>query len=576
MSWIDWTVVALFLGWTVWDGLRRAGGKRTLEGYFAGGRTIPWWAAGLSVMASQISAITVIGLTGQAHDAGMEIVQLYLGLPLAMILIGIFLVPLYRRLPILTAYEYLERRFGPATRALTSLVFLVSRCLALGVVLVAPSVVLSAMTGIPPQVTILVICAVTTIYTFFGGVAAVIWVDVKQMAVIVGGLVLCLGLLLWKLLPEIALGEGFSVLGSVGKLNAIEYDPRADTWLPQVKDLGGSGGSPPDVPVRSFWKDKYNFWSGLFGGLFLHLAYFGCDQIQVQRILTSKNQREARLALLLSAFVKLPMQVLVAVIGVLLWLYFALHPGPLLFNCADRETAAAGAKVAALEERYAAASAERRELVLKAARERAADPATLMALHERAREIDGLRSQARRALHGKDPGDTNYVFMHFLLTQLPVVVLGLMMAAVFAAAMSSSDAAFNALSSATIVDFYKRLLRPGASESECIVAAKVVTLLWGVLAGLSALWLMDEGGASLLELVNRVGSYSYGLLLGIFMLAVVWRRAGPRAGVCGLLGGAAAIAAVHFVLDVEFLWYNVVGCAGVLLAGIVASWFERR
>ena len=320
---LDWAVFLAFLAYVVWDGVRRGSASRDLEGYYAGGRSIPWWAAGLSVMATQASAITVIGTAGQGHETGMEFVQIYLGLPFAMILLCIFLIPLYRKNPILTAYQFLESRFGPATRTLASLIFLVSRCLAFGVVLYAPAVVIAAMTGLNLTWIVVLLGLLTTGYTLSGGIRAVVWTDVKQMSVIIGGLLISLGILLYHVLGQLDFWQALNVLGASGKLNAVEAAPDSWNLIPALK------GS--DLP-RTFWEDRYNLWSGLFGGLFLMLSYFGCDQIQVQRYLTVESANASRKSLLVSAFAKIPMQVLVLFLGALLYLFNLLGAPPLLYN----------------------------------------------------------------------------------------------------------------------------------------------------------------------------------------------------------------------------------------------------
>lgn len=564
MSWIDWVVLGLFLAYVVGDGLRRSRGTRTLEGYYAGRRSIPWWAAGLSVMATQASAITVIGTTGQGHEGGMEFVQMYFGLAFSMVLLCIFVVPLYRAQPILTAYEYLERRFGASTRSLASAIFLVSRCLAFGIVIYAPAVVLSAMTDLNLSFTVVFIGVLTTFYTMIGGVSAVIWTDVKQMVVIIGGLVVCLVVLLWGVLSQLGIGEALQVLGASGKLNAVELQPASLDFIPRAH---GSEGA------KSFWEDRYNFWSGLFGGLFLHLAYFGCDQSQVQRILTNPSADQSRKALLMSAFAKVPMQAVVLFIGVLMYLFFVLHPSPMLFKPGDVAAAGDDPRVMSLAEDYEQVRQSRRQLILSIAKD-GSDPATLASYQGQVVEAERIRRQARELLHdGRDLKDTNYIFPYFILHHIPVVLLGLIMAAIFAAAMSSADSALNSLSAASVVDFYKRWFRPGASDGELLWAGRGSTLLWGAAATMAAL--MFEGSGSVIELINEVGSYFYGSLLGVFVLAVVCRRAGARAGFFGLLGGMAAVLIVHNNWAFEYLWYNVIGAFGVLAVGVPVSYLER-
>ncbi|MFK7739238.1 MAG: sodium-coupled permease, partial [Planctomycetota bacterium] len=304
MRTIDWVVFFLFLTYVVWDGVRRRKGATDLEGYYAGGRRIPWWAAGLSIMATQASAITVIGTTGQGHEFGMEFVQSYFGLPFAMVLLCIFLVPYYRSRNVLTPYELLEDRFGPMSRSLASLIFLCSRCLALGAVIYAPSVALSALFGLDTFAAVLIIGTLTTGYTMIGGVAAVIWTDVKQMVVILAGLVIVFVMLLVDLWPDFgSLSSMLEAAGAADKLGALEVEPAHDGLWPRTnEEVAGNGGAP------SCWEEKYNVWAGLFGGVFLHLSYFGCDNSQAQRLLTSKDASQSKKSLLMSAFAKVPMQ----------------------------------------------------------------------------------------------------------------------------------------------------------------------------------------------------------------------------------------------------------------------------
>lgn len=577
MRTIDWIVFALFLAYVVWDGMRRASGAKDLEGYYAGGRSIPWWAAGLSVMATQASAITIIGTTGQGHESGMDFVATYFGLPFAMILLCVFLVPLYRSRAILTPYEYLEDRFGPLTRALASLVFLGSRCLALGVVIYAPAVALSAMIGLEVWESVLVIGVLTTLYTTVGGVSAVIWTDVKQMAVIIGGLLLVLFLLLRDLLPHFSFGQILDLAGAAGKLNALEVVPASIDMLPRTQAAVAEGLGRP-----SFWEEKYNVWSGLIGGLFLHLSYFGCDFSQAQRLLTSKDVRASRLSLLMSAFAKVPMQVLVLLIGVLMWVFYSVHGQPLIYKPEHLERIrdpAVASRVAEIQARFDAAIVVRRDVMERLAAlpdGPRSDPALLAEYQRAVAAVPAIRAEARiaAARDHNDRDDTNNIFCRFILDNLPPVFLGLVIASIFAAAMSSIDSVLNALSGATVVDFYRRWLRPRASEREHLVVGRVCTAFWGMVATGMALFL--GGGGSVIEQINRYGSFFYGSLLGVFVLALAVRRAGPWAGVVGIVSGMTSVLLVHFTLKIEFLWYNVIGCLGVLLGGAITAMLEPR
>ena len=584
MGWIDWTVFFAFLAYVVWDGIRHRSKSGDLEGYYAGGRKIPWWAAGLSIMATQASAITVIGTTGQGHDGGMEFVQSYFGLPFAMVLLCIFLVPYFRSRNVLTPYQLLEERFGPASRTLASMIFLCSRCLALGAVIYAPSVALSAILDVDTMLAVFLIGGLTTAYTMLGGVSAVIWTDVKQMSVILIGLAVVFFMLLSDLLPQFgSISKLLEVAGAADKLGALEVTPAHEGMLPRSHaDVAAGEGDP------SFWEEKYNVWAGLFGGLFLHLSYFGCDNSQAQRLLTSADADESKKSLLMSAFAKVPMQGFILLIGVLMWLFYATHQQPMLFkpeHVAAAEDPAIAAQVAQLQERFDDAHADRKAAMMTLAerQERPAEQDLATKKYQRAvRAVTSIRMEARKLVGGKtdangaprDDKDTNNVFCHYILSQMPPVLLGLIIAAIFAAAMSSIDSVLNALSGATVVDIYRRWIRPDADDRRALQVGRYVTLFWGLTATFTALFF--AGGGSIIEMINKVGSWFYGSLLGIFVMALFFRRTSDLAGAAGLCGGMAAVVVVHNTVKVQFLWYNVVGLVGVLAVGGAVALLTRR
>ena len=365
------------------------------------------------------------------------------------------------------------------------------------------------------------------------------------------------------------------MLGAAGKLNALDVVPQSHDFVPRLAGAAADGVGEP-----SFWEQKYNLWSGLFGGLFLMMAYFGCDQSQVQRILTNPSANQSRKALLVSAFAKVPMQFGVLFIGVLIYLFHALNGGPMLYKPSNIERANAPenvAQTAEFEARYRTAWTERRELLLQIAesdRDLGAEPELLRRYQRAIQEVAKVRSEAAAAYdEDEKKDDTNYIFPHFILHNLHPLLLGLIIAAIFAAAMSSVDSVLNSLSAATIVDFYQRWIRPGASDRRSLRAGRIATLFWGVSA--TAFALFFAGGGSLIEQINKFGSYFYGSLLGVFALALLVPRARGWAGFLGLLGGMASVLAVHRTIAVEFLWYNVVGCLGVLAVGWVVSRFEE-
>ena len=555
MHWIDWAVVAAYLVWIVYDGLRRTKGSKQVEGYFLANRSLPWWAVGLSVMATQLSAITLVGTTGQGYQDGLRFVQFYFGLPLAMLILSVTVVPFFHRAKVYTAYEYLEQRFDAKTRALTSFLFVVSRGLSCGVIIAAPAVILSIVLGWNLTLTVLAIGVPTAVYTMFGGVQAVTWTDVKQMVVIVAGLGAAIVVLLAGLPEEVSLLGALHVAGSTGRLEALDF--------------------------RFTLTETYTFWSGLIGGLFLMLSYFGCDQSQVQRYLTARSIQEGRDSLMMSAYVKIPLQALVLLTGVLVFVFFLFSPPPMLFNPVHEERVRASAESAEYERlqgRFDALYQARREAALGAAAARdQGEPAFQAATREfRERDADlmALRRDAAglvaRVSGDARYNDVNYVFPTFITTRMPIGLIGLMIAAIFAAAMSSIAAELNSLSAATVIDFYRRHVRRAAPDSHYLRVSRIATGAWGLLACGVAVYATTLG--SLIEVVNRFGSFFYGSILGVFVLAIGTRRATGTGAFVGLIAGMASVAHVAFWYpEISFLWHNVIGVAAVVLVGMTIS-----
>ena len=537
MHWINWVIVIAYLAWVVGDGIRRTRGFNTLEGYFLAGRSLPWWAVGLSVMATQLSAVTLIGTTGQGATDGLRFVQFYFGLPIAMVILGVTLVPFLHGAKVYTAYEYLERRFNPATRSLTSFLFLLSRGMSCGTIIAAPAVVFSAILGVDLWVSVVLIGVPTVAYTVIGGVGAVAWADVKQMFVIVAALLAIVVVLIVRL--PVPLDDALMLAGATGKLKTFDFSFNLT--------------------------DTYTFWSGLIGGTFLMLSYFGTDQSQVQRYLAAKSVDEARSSLLMSAYWKIPLQALVLLVGVGVFLFYVFQPAPLLFNPAQDRAARAAAPVAfaQLDARYAVVTNER-QLAAEAK-----DPAAFAAADVR---VTAVRTEALATAQEtlrQPTRDVNYIIPRFVLDHLPIGLAGLFLAAVLAAAMSSIAAELNSLATATTVDFYKRWVNPEANDGRALVVGKVSTMLWGVFACFVALYAATLG--SLIEVVNRFGSFFYGSILGVFLLAMMPRARGVGAFV-GLLAGMSAVAAVAFgAPHISFLWHNVIGAATVVVVGLVLS-----
>jgi SSS family solute:Na+ symporter len=547
MHWLDWAIVAAYLVYIVYDGLRLTKKSNEIEGYFLASRSLPWWAVGLSVMATQLSAITLVGTTGQAYSDGMRFIQFYFGLPFAMVILCVTAVPFFYRAKVFTAYEYLERRFDAKTRSLTSFFFLISRGLSCGVIVAAPSVVLSLVLGWNEMTTILVMGLTTTLYTMFGGVQAVTWTDVKQMVIIFIGLSVILFVIVSQFPAGVSIGEAMQLAGAAGRMKTVD---------------------------TSFsLNETYTLWSGLIGGLFLMLAYFGCDQSQVQRFLTAKSVAEGRTSLLMSAFVKIPMQFLILFIGVMVFVFYQFVQPPLVFKADDRAKIEQSAEYQALNAEYQQAIQKRQEAAIywaqqneyeRGATTRGPEDLSINTYLRANNEVNDVRKRVGdlvKSVTGKNFNDVNYVFPTFVTTYAPAGVIGLIIAAIFAAAMSSISAELASLSTATVIDFYRRHYKTDAPDSHYLNVSKVVTGLWGIFACVVALYAGRLG--SLIEVVNRFGSYFYGSLLGVFVLAIGTKRATGNGAFVGLLAGIAAVAVVGNTTRISFLWYKPKPVSGV-------------
>jgi len=537
----DWFVVIAYIVWIVWDGLRRSKGTDQVEGYFLANRSLPWWAVGLTIMATQMSAVSIVGTTGQAYASGLGFIQLYIGLPLAMIILSVTVVPFFTKARVYTAYEYLERRFDVRVRSLASFLFLMGRAFSLGVTLAAPAVVMSGILGWTLPVTVLAICVPMIAYTTIGGVQAVAWTDVKQMFVVVGGMLAAMGILLYGILDHVSLGQAVHLAGSTGRLQALDF--------------------------RFDLREKYTFWSGMIGGLFLMLSYFGCDQSQVQRYLTAKSVDEARSSLMMTAFMKIPLQLLILFTGVLVFVFYLFQTPPMLFNRAYDAQVAAGqhaAEYSALEKRFGAALEDRKGAATRGDRDAfLATDAVIKGIRRQA--VDVVRATTGDARYD----DVNYVFPTFITTHLPVGLVGLMIAAIFTAAMSASGGELNALATATIIDFYRRHFVKGATDTHYLRVSKLATVGWGLFACVVAMYAANQG--SLIEVVNRYGSFFYGSLLGVFTLAILTKRATARGAFWGLLAGMAVVLFVAFTTPIAFLWHNLIGALVVVVVGMAIS-----
>ena len=573
---INWLIVGAYVAYVLVDGIRRAKGTKEIEGYFLAGRSLPWWAVGLSVMATQLSAVTMIGTTGQGATDGLRFVQFYFGLPLAMVILGVTIVPFLRGAGVYTAYEYLERRFDARTRTLTAFLFLISRGMSCGVIVAAPAVVFSALFGWPLMWCVALIGVPTVAYTMLGGIQAVTWADVKQMVLIVVALLAVIVVLLVKM--PVSPDEALQIAGATGRLKVFDFSFNLN--------------------------ETYTFWSGLIGGTFLMLSYFGTDQSQVQRYLAAKSVGAARTSLLMSAYWKIPLQALVLLVGVMVFVYYQFQAPPLLYNPAHESAVeeVRGAEYESLRNRYGEAlelreGAARRAAGLAgpgAAGETAAaagdpvrgvaaaegqDAARSAAMDEflaREASVQEIRAEAlamAEEVTGEPSRDVNYIIPRFVLSELPIGLAGLFIAAVIAAAMSSISSELNSLSTASVIDFYRRWFQPEASDAHYLMVSKWATALWGVFACIVAVYAVSLG--SLIEVVNRFGSFFYGSILGVFLLAMMPRARGIGAFI-GLIAGMIVVGSVSFgAPDVSFLWHNVIGAVTVVGVGVVLGVWGR-
>jgi SSS family transporter len=559
MRFLDWAVVVAYLVYVIWDGIRMTKYSNKAEGYFLANRSLPWWAVGLSVMATQLSAITLVGTTGQAYSDGMRFLQFYYGLPLAMVILCITVVPFFYRAKVFTAYEYLERRFDLKTRTLTSFFFLVSRCLGVGVIISAPSVILSIVLGWSLTATVFAMGLTTTLYTMIGGVQAVTWTDVKQMIVIFAGMGICLFVILSKLPQDVSLTGAFHLAGAANKLTTFNTS----------FDL----------------KERYTIWSGLIGALFLFLSYFGCDQSQVQRFLTAKSVNEGRTSLLMSAFIKIPMQFFILLIGVMVFIFYQFNTPPMVFNSVEEkkvEQSSYANQFNKAKENYEAAHTARKNAAENYVRTKQNGETNAQQAREDYLKADAELKKAREsgvkvlkeATGNKNYEDVNYVFPMFVVSNMPAGVVGLIIAAIFAAAMSSISAELNALATATTIDFYKRHFNQNGTDKEYVFFGRIATGIWGIFACAVALYATQLG--SLIEVVNKFGSFFYGSLLGVFVLAIAVPRARARGAFWGLIFGIASVWIASRYTDIAFLWFNLIGCIVVVVVGYLLSLTVRK
>jgi Na+/proline symporter len=559
MSALDWFVLIFSLVGIAAYGMYKSRGATNIESYLKGDNQIPWYMVGLSIMATQASAITFLSAPGQAYTDGMRFVQYYFGLPIAMIVISIFFIPIYNRLNVFTAYEFLENRFDQKTRVFTSLLFLTQRGLASGLTLYAPSLILSALLGWNIYYTNLFIGGIVILYTVAGGSKAVSYTHLQQMTIIFIGMFIA-GYMIVHLLPDgIGFTDAIKMGGKLGKMNVIDLS----------FDLS----------------NKYNIWSGLIGGFFLALSYFGTDQSQVSRYISAKDLRQSRMGLLMNGFIKVPMQFFILLLGVLLFVFYQFKPAPLFFNNNETEKLEASSYNPAWQKikgAHEALQEDRKTAAFGLTQSIQTGNETAIKEHQdylvqSEKELLLLKKQATDLMKQNDPkaetNDTNYIFLRYVIDYLPHGLIGLLIAVIFAASMQSKSAELNALASCTIVDIYKRSFKKEASDAHYLSASKWTTALWGLYAIGVAMFANKLG--SLIEAVNVLGSLFYGTILGIFLVAFMFKKLTGSSTFYAAIVTEAIVLFMYFFTDISFLWFNLFGSILVIAFSYTINWVQH-
>ena len=552
MSTIDWIVLCGFTGFIVSYGIWKTRKTKNVDEYIRTGRSSSWWVVALSIMATQASAITFLSTPGQAYVDGMRFVQFYLGLPIAMIILSITAVPIYSKLNVFTAYEFLEIRFDLKNRVLGSILFLTQRGLAAGFTIYAPALVLSVILGWELNTTIILIGFLVILYTTVGGSNAVNKTHILQMIIITIGMFAAFFMIYTFLPKNISVIDAANIAGSMGKLNAIDFSFNLN--------------------------DRYTFWSGLIGGTFLMLSYFGTDQSQVARYLAAKNITQSRMGLLVNGLVKVPMQFIILFIGAMVCVFFQFITPPLFFNPVETQKVKSGnyaEQYEELEREFNSLHQEKKKIITLMVDESGSDPNTdyrkkLLDFEQKEKLI---REEAKLLIKQNNPdadtNDTNYIFITYIINFLPIGLIGLLLAAIIAASMSSTSAELNSLSSTTMVDIYKRLINKNGSDAHYLNFSKFATVGWGLYAIIFALFASELG--SLIEAVNILGSLVYGTILGIFLTAFYTKRISGHSVFLSAIISEMVVLYSYFFTDIPFLWYNVIGCVLVIIISFLIN-----
>lgn len=549
---LDFFVLFGTLGFIVGYGVWKTRGNKNIEGYLLGDKSMKWGTIGLSVMATQASAITFISTPGQGYESGMAFVQNYFGLPIALITVAFVFIPLYYKLNVYTAYEFLEKRFDLKTRLLGAFLFLVQRGLAAGITIYAPAIILSTILGWDLSWTILMVGILVIIYTVSGGTKAVSLTQKHQMAVILVGMVLAFFYILDYLSPYVSLSGALEIAGKLDKLNTVDFSLNFET--------------------------RYTVWSGILGGLFLALSYFGTDQSQVQRYLGGKNTTESKMGLMFNAVLKIPMQFFILLTGALIYVFYIFYIPPVHFNNTSLDAvkeAGKGNELILIESEHQQLAEKRKQAALDyrdAIKNGRSDIDRLGAeLQEKASAVDKKRGEMKSLISSVDPAiktkDSDYVFLTFILEYLPHGLIGLLIAVIFSAAMSSTSSEINALASTTVVDFYKNILNKNASDEVYLRASKLLTVGWGGLA--IAFAFLAHLSENLIEMVNILGSIFYGNILGIFLVAFFVKFVKGHAVFVAAIISQLTIFTLFLTTSIGYLWYNLIGCALTILLSML-------
>lgn len=553
MHYLDWIILFGTQLFIIAYGIWKSRGSKDLKGYLLGNKDAHWFTIGLSIMATQASAITFLSAPGQAYTDGMRFIHIYLGMPIAMVILAVTVVPIYHKLNVYTAYEFLESRFNLPTRMLTALLFLTQRGLAAGFTIFAPSLILSSLLGWDIHLTTLAVGLTVIIYTVIGGTKAVSQTQKQQMAIILVGMFIAGVMVITKLPDAVSFGDAMQVAGKMGKLNAIDF----------TFDLSS----------------KYNIWSGMIGGLFLMLSYFGTDQSQVQRYLSGKSIAQSRLGLIFNGIVKIPMQFAILFLGAMLYVFYIFNAPPVFFNKVlvdEVKTSKYAEQFDNLETKYEESLSEKREIALNLVEIiHTGDENKIRQASEQLERAEitnkNIRQEAVAVIKQNnkqaDTNDTNYIFIRFVLDFLPIGVIGLIISVILSASMSSTSSELNALASTTIIDIYKRSINPNASDKHYLFASKVATFSWGIYAIIFAMFANRLG--TLIEAVNILGSLVYGTILGIFLVAFFFKKVGAKATFIAAIVSELTIIACFMLTDIPYLWFNVIGSLVVVLFGII-------